>query len=115
MEIHVFAEQLMNGSWDFWEHTCSPKEVKALVDTAVARALDRRPVEKPIHGDYLEGARNIFNVSLGLPTDPKDGDTRVYCVCVGKVVIGDFEKVRQYSQRIAEAHRFAALALEKSA
>ena len=77
--------------------------------------LGRAPSEKPTHNDFLESARQMFNVSLGEPSYPRNGDTRVYCVCVGQVVIGVYEKVRQYSQRIAEAHHFAELALEKSA
>jgi|SRR5271165_1599692 len=112
MEIHIFAERFMNGSWDFWEHACDAKEAEALVDCATARALGRALTKQPTHSDFLESARHMFNVSLGEPSFPKNGDTRVYCVCVGPVVIGVYEKVRQYSQRIAEAHQ---LALEKSA
>jgi hypothetical protein len=112
MKIHIFAEQFMDGSWDFWEHTCGQKEADALVECAIARAVGRASIEKPIHNDYLESARHIFNVSLGEPSSPKNGDRRVYCVCVGQVVIGVYEKVRQYSQRIAEARQFV---LEKSA
>ncbi|MFZ0337041.1 MAG: hypothetical protein WAL45_03355 [Terracidiphilus sp.] len=115
MEIHIFAERFTNGSWDFWEHRCGPKEADALVNCATARASGRAPSEKPSHNDFLESARQMFNVALGEPSSPRNGDTRVYCVCVGQVVIGVYEKVRQYSQRIAEAHHFAELALEKSA
>jgi hypothetical protein len=112
MRIHIFAEQLIDDSWDFWEHVCSPKEADALVDCAKAKALGRASIEKPIHNDYLESARHMFNVALGEPASPKDGDRRVYCVCVDSVVIGVYAKVRQYSQRIAEAHQFE---FEKSA
>ena len=112
MRIHIFAEQFIDGSWDFWEHVCGLKEADALVDCAKAKALGRASIEKPIHNDYLESARHMFNVSLGEPASPKNGDRRVYCVCVDSVVIGVYEKVRQYSQRIAEAHQFE---FEKSA
>jgi len=112
MKIHIFAEQFMDGSWDLWEHTCGQKEADALVDCAVARALGRVPIEKPLHNDYLESARQLFNVSLGEPASPMNGDRRVYCVCIGPVVIGVYEKVRKYSRRIAEAHQFE---FEKSA
>ncbi len=115
MGIHIFAERFTSGSWDFWEHRCGPKEADALVKCAIARALVRESTEKPSHNDFLESARHLFNVALGEPSSPRDGDTRVYCVCVGQVVIGIYEKVHQYSQRIAEAHHFAELALEKSA
>jgi hypothetical protein len=112
MKIHIFAEQFMDGSWDFWEHTCGQKEADALVDCAIAKALGRASVKKPVHNDYLESARYMFNVSLGEPSSPQEGDRRVYCVCVDSVVIGVYEKVRQYSHRIAEAHQFE---FEKSA
>ncbi len=115
MEIRIFAEEFVDGSWDFWEYTCGQEEADALMDCAVAKALGRASIKKPSHHDFLESARHMFNVSLGEPSYPKDGDRRVYCVCVGPVVIGVYEKVRQYSQRIAEAHHFAELALEKSA
>jgi hypothetical protein len=112
MSIVVFAEQFRIGSWDVWEHTCSPKEVEALVDSAVARAMSRTSVEKPAHDDFLQGARHIFNVALGPANDPRDGDIRVYCVCVDQVVIGVYDKVRQYSEGVRE---LAGLALKKSA
>ncbi len=41
MEIVIFAEQFRNGSWDVWEHICSPKEVEAVVDSARVRARVR--------------------------------------------------------------------------
>jgi hypothetical protein len=112
MKIHIFAERFMNGSWDFWEHACGPQEADALVDYAIAIALGRTPIKRPTHNDFLESARRMFNVSAGEPGFSRNGDTRVYCVCVDGIVIGVYEKVRKYSQRIAEAHQ---LAFEKSA
>ena len=73
------------------------------------------PHGQPIHDDFLEGARAVFNVALGTAESPSDGDTRVYCVCMGKVVIGVYEKVRQYSQRVMENHDFVGVELKKSA
>ncbi|MGA9062687.1 MAG: hypothetical protein WB341_13595 [Terracidiphilus sp.] len=113
MEIVVFAEQFRSGSWDVWEHRCSPREVQAVVDTARVRANVRSLNGRLIHDDFLEGARCMFDVARGTANDPRDGDTQVYCVCVDQVVIGVYQKVRRYSQRFAEAH--ACAELQKSA
>ncbi len=115
MEIVVFAEQFTNGSWDVWEHTCSPNEIEAVVDTAVVRAKVRSSNGRLIHDDFLESARCTFNVAHGPANNPMDGDIRVYCVCVDQFVIGEFEKIRRYSEDIRQAHEYAALSLKKSA
>src|SRR5580700_4816168 len=104
MKTVVFAEQFRNGSWDVWEHTCTRSEVEAVFDSAFQRAHQRSSHGQPIHDDFLEGARAVFNVALGSPESPRDGDTRVYCVCMGDVVIGVYEKVHRYSQRVMENH-----------
>jgi len=115
MEIVVFAEQFRNGRWDVWEHTCSPKEVQAVVSSALARANDRSLNAKPTHDDFLESARSLFEVAHSPVKRPDEGDTRVYCVCVDQLVIGVYEKIRQYSQRLAETHDFAQAGLRMSA
>jgi hypothetical protein len=115
MKIFVFAEQFRDGGWDVWEHACTSKEVKAVVDSAVARAGDRSLNGRPIHDDFLESARSIFDVTGDRAGDASDGDTRVYCVCVDQFVIGVYEKIRKYSQRIAETHELVEVALQKSA
>ena len=43
------------------------------------------------------------------------GISDVYCVCVDQTVVGVCEKIRQYSERIAEIHQFDEVALGKSA
>ncbi|HVN94077.1 MAG TPA: hypothetical protein VMT38_10285 [Terracidiphilus sp.] len=115
MKIIVFAEQFVNGLWDTWEHKCNPKEAEALLASARTIAKSHHPKGRLAHEDVLEGARSIFNIQRGALENPQDGDIQVYCVCVEETVIGVYEKIRQYSERITEAHQFAELALGKSA
>jgi hypothetical protein len=115
MRIIVFAEQFMNGNWDVWEHTCSQKEAQALVDSARSIAKTHTPKGRLAHEDFLQSARNIFNVADGTPASPRHGDIQVYCICIDQTVIGVCEKIRRYSERIAEAHQFAEFGLGKSA
>lgn len=115
MEIVVFAEQFRNGSWDVWEYQCNPIEANAIVDSAAARAGGRVTNAKPIHDDYLESARCLFDVARGTPVSPRSGDTRVYCVCVDKLVIGVYEKICQYSHRLVDTHEFVDAGMQMSA
>jgi hypothetical protein len=115
MKILVFAEQFRNGAWDVWEHTCSFKEAQTVLDSARSIAKGHSLHGRLAHEDVLEGTRRMFNVTQGTPASPQDGDIQVYCVCVEQTVIGVCEKIRQYSERITEAHQFAEVALGKSA
>jgi hypothetical protein len=115
MRVIVFAEEFRKGAWDVWEHTCSAKEAKAVFNSALQSAKGHRPDGRPVHQDLLESARKMFNVAPLSPARPKDGDLQVYCICVDQTVIGVYEKIRQYSERITEAHQFAEAALGKSA
>jgi hypothetical protein len=115
MKIIVFAEQFRNGAWDVWEHACSSKEAQGVFDSARAIAKGHASKGRVAHEDVLQGARKMFDVAHGTAMSPDDGDIRVYCVCVEQTVIGVCEKIRQYSERIAEAHQFAEVALGKSA
>jgi len=115
MKIIVFAEQFSNGAWDVWEHTCSSKEAQTVLDSARSIAKSHTSHGRLAHEDVLDGARKTFDVASGTAASPKDGDIQVYCVCVEQTVIGVCEKIRQYSERIAEAHQFAEVALGKSA
>ena len=110
MEIVIFAEQFRNGRWDAWKHACSPAEIEAVVNTAIVKARVRASNGQPIHSDFLEGARCIFNVARGLADHPNDGDTQVYCICVDKIVIGVYEKICKYSQKVAEARELVQVA-----
>ncbi len=115
MRIIVFAEQFLNGSWDVWEHTCGYNEAQALVDSARAISRTHTPKGRLAHEDFLQSARKIFDVANGTPASPRHGDIQVYCICIDQTVIGVCEKIRQYSDRIAEAHQFAEFGLGKSA
>jgi hypothetical protein len=115
MNILIFAEQFGNGVWDVWEHSCSSKEAQALLDSARSIAKGRSPKGRLAHEDFLESARKMFDVRRGTPESPKSGDTQVYCICVEQTVIGVYEKIRQYSERITESHQFVEFALGKSA
>jgi hypothetical protein len=110
MEIVIFAEEFRNGSWDVQEHACNPDEIAAVVDTARVKARVRSANGRPIHDDFLEGARCMFNVAQGTADNPREGDTRVYCICIDEVVIGVYEKVRQYSQKVTETQQFVKVA-----
>ncbi len=115
MRIIVFAEEFKDGVWDVWEHTCSAKEAKELLNSALQSAKGHTSNGRPAHKDLLESARKMFNVAPDPPASPKDGEIRVYCICIDQTVIGVCEKIRQYSERITEAHQFADAALGKSA
>jgi hypothetical protein len=115
MKILVFAEQFRNGVWDVWEHTCSPKEAETVLDSARSIAKGHTSNGRLAHEDVLQGARKMFDVARGTQATPQDGDLQVYCVCVEQTVIGVCDKIRQYSERITEAHQFAEVALGKSA
>jgi hypothetical protein len=115
MRIIVFAEQFMNGAWDVWEHTCSPKEAQGVLDSARTIAKGHTANGRLAHEDLLEGARRMFNVSRGISASPRDGDLQLYCVCVDQTVIGVCEKIRQYSEKITESHLFAEVGIGKTA
>jgi hypothetical protein len=115
MKIIVFAEEFRNGAWDVWEHTCSAKEAQGVLDSAHSVAKSHSPKGRLAHEDLLEGARKMFNIARGTAANPQDGDLDLYCVCVDQTVVGVCEKIRQYSERIAEIHQFDEIALGKSA
>jgi hypothetical protein len=115
MEMVVFAEQFRNGSWDVWEYECNPIEAKAVVDAALAKAKARQSGAKPVHDDFLESARDLFDSVRGTLTNPRNGDIRVYCVCIDKLVIGVYGKIRQYSHRLSEKPEFVAAGMRMSA
>ncbi len=111
VEVVIFAEQFKNGTWDVWKHVCSRAEGLAVMDTARLRAKVRSSSGRLIHDDVLEGARGMFNVANGPAINPQDGDKLVYCVCVDKIVIGEFEKIRQYSLKFAQTQETVKVAI----
>jgi hypothetical protein len=102
LEIVIFAERFNNGAWDVLKHICSPDEGLAVVEAARLRAKLRSPSGRLIHDDILEAAGGIFNVAHDPTANSQDGDLRVYCVCLDKLVIGAFEKIRHHSPKSAE-------------
>ena len=115
MEMVVFAEQFNNGNWGAWKHVCSPEEGAAILDCALARARVRSSRGRPNHDDFLQAARGMLNSAQDPALNPEDGDIRVYCVCVDKIVIGEFEKIRQYSQGAEGSQEFVKVAMEEPA
>jgi hypothetical protein len=93
----ILAIRFENGAWKDWEHTCSEEEVKAVVDSARAKAFEQSRYQKPSYVDYLDGARYIFNVIRGPLEKPMEGDTRVYGVSMDKKVIGRIEELDRRS------------------
>ena len=71
MKIIVFAEQFSEGVWDVWEHTCSAKEAKALLDSALESARSYMSYARPSHKDFLGSARKMFDVARGTPASPQ--------------------------------------------
>ena len=115
MKIIVFAEHFKNGDCKSWEHTCSSRETKAVMDSAFAQARSRSLTGEPTHEDFLDGARRIFNTTRGAAGSPGDGDLQVYCVCLDKTVIGLYEKIRHYSHLATEAIESSEAAFRMSA
>lgn len=96
MGITIFALRFEDGSWTDWEHTCDREEIEAVADSASAKAFDNRRPGKPTYVDFLAGARYIFNIAFGPPTNPQHGDTEVFGVLVDQIVIGRFEQLQRH-------------------
>ncbi|HEY2467802.1 MAG TPA: hypothetical protein VGI45_08165 [Terracidiphilus sp.] len=95
MKIIVLAERFGDGAWSDWEHTCDKEEVEAVVDSAKAKAADR----KLYHSDYIDfltGAAYIFDVAYGPQDNPKDGDVRVYGAIADGMLIGIYDKIEHH-------------------
>ena len=95
-EFVVFAERFEEGVWRSWEHTCDENEVLALEDSAKVKAVDRGNFGDPGYVDYLKGAEYVFNVARGPSHNPREGDTRIFGIAIGEIVIAHFESLRQH-------------------
>jgi hypothetical protein len=115
MKIVVFAEHFKRGDCESWEHRCSARETKAVMDSACAHARSRSSIAQPTHNDFLDGARQVFDTTRGAAGSPGDGDLQVYCVCLDKTVIGLYEKISHYSQLATEALESTEPAFKMSA
>ena len=96
MLITIFAVRFEDGVWRDWEHACSFAETEAVFDSAKAKALEHGGIREPVFVDYLEGARYIFDVAYGTMNSPRDGDTKVYGVLVGGLVIAQYEELQHH-------------------
>jgi hypothetical protein len=92
----VIGARSESGVWHAWEHTCTPDEVEAVVDSAKAKAQDYGRPGQLTYVDHLEDARYMFNVAYGPSESPADGDIRVYGVRVDRIVIGEYEHVKRH-------------------
>lgn len=95
MNIIVFASRFEDRNWKPWERKCTPEELDAVYDSAVAKALDRLNFGRPDLMDYLFGASYIFDIALGPAESPHAGDTRVHGVCVDGVLFGSLTQLSQ--------------------
>ena len=103
MEILAFAKEFRNGNWNVWEHLCNEEEIEGVIDSARAKASDRLFFGTPFQADYLAGVRYIFDVMRGSEDSPKEGDLRVYGVCVNGVVTGVYDELREHFKHAQEA------------
>ena len=96
MLITIFATRFEGGVWKDWEHACTFAETEAVIDSANAKALEHGRTREPVFIDYLEGARCIFDAAFGTKSSPRDGDTKVYGVLVGGIVIAEYEELQRH-------------------
>ena len=96
MQITIFATRFEVGVWKDWEHVCSSAETEAVIDSANAEAIEHGRIREPELIDYLEGARYIFDVAFGTKNNPLDGDTKVYGVLVGSMVIANYQELQRH-------------------
>lgn len=96
MQITVLAIRFKGGAWKCWEHACTFAETEAVSDSASAKAHDHGRTGEAMFVDYLEGARYIFDVAYGTMEHPRAGDTKVYGVVVGGMVIADYQELQLY-------------------
>ena len=82
MQINVFAIRYSGGSWQEYQHLCSPEETRAIIDSADSKTDDRFKYRIAQDSDYLTGASNVFNVTRGQEDHPAEGDTVVFGVQV---------------------------------
>ncbi len=87
MQISVFAVRYSNGVWKEYQHHCSKEEVKAVVDSASAKAFERFRYRTPHYVDFLAGASYVFNVARGPDDKPSEGATVVFGVQVDGTIV----------------------------
>jgi hypothetical protein len=103
MEVIAFAKEFRDGIWSVWEHICDDEELEGVQDSARAKAGDRIPFGTPSPADYLAGVRYIFDVMRGTEESPREGDRKVYGVCVNGILIGVYGELRGHFKIAQEA------------
>ena len=93
MRITVFARRFEGTGWKRWEHICNEEDAAAVLDSARAKAFARSFTTVLTDGDYLEGARYIFDRAYGTPEKPAEGDVRVTSAQVSVVAQSEPEDV----------------------
>jgi hypothetical protein len=96
MLITIFATRFEGRDWKDWEHACTYTETEAVIDSANAKAFEHGGIREPVFIDYLEGARYVFDVAFGTKKRPRDGDTKVYGVMVGGMVIAEYRELLRH-------------------
>ena len=96
MLIHILATRFEDGVWKDWEHNCNAEETEAVIDSAYAKAIEHGRFGEPVFVDYLEGARYMFDVAFGSSESPREGDTQVYGVLVGEMVIANYQELERH-------------------
>ena len=96
MLITIFAIRFEGGVWKDWEHACTFSETESVIDSANAKAFEQGRIREPVFVDYLEAARYIFDVAFGTKNSPRDGDTKVYGVLVGDMVIAEYRELQRH-------------------
>jgi hypothetical protein len=96
MLITIFAIRFEGGVWTDWEHLCEGEELEAVFDSAKAKAVDHGRPGNPLYSDYLEGAKYIFNVAFGSAESPREGDTDVYAILVGEMILGNYQELQRH-------------------
>lgn len=82
MQINVFAIRYSGGSWQEYQHVCSPEEAKAIIEAGEGKADDRFKYRIAQDGEVLARVSDIFNVARGQDDHPVEGDTVVFGVQV---------------------------------
>ena len=82
MQINVFAIRYSGGSWQEYQHVCSPEEANAIIESGAVKAEDRFRYRIAQDSDVLTRASNVFNVARGQDDNPAEGDTVVFGVQV---------------------------------
>lgn len=94
--VVVFGVRFVKAGWERWEHRCTYREINSLLESALAKAMEREREGNPAYIDYLDGARNMFDASFGTGAKPAEGDILVYGLRVDHILIGEFDFLKRH-------------------